>query len=402
MRPALAVGEAEVAVTEDRPKFAALQGWRGICALLVGALHFGQGIEWHFAHSSFVRNAYLFVDFFFVLSGFVIAYAYDDRLSSASDIRSFAVRRFGRLWPLHAVVVAAWVITVLAEILTRHLLGIFSIHTAFTDTRTPVGLLANLMLLHGFAAWPGAMWNPPSWSISVELWTCLVFALICLRPKGQRLFLAAALSLCGLLALFSSGQYMVAYAGYGFFRGLYGFFLGTLVYRAYLSTRWLRFKFPSVVEGLCVALTATYVGFLGHGPTAMVAPIVFAVIVYVFAFEAGIFSRALLSRPMARLGTWSYSIYLNHYLLAILTVTAIRIAQKFLGLPSLGQVPLILGNRYLMDVLAVVFFAALIGISAATYRFIEDPWRRRFNKLADRLQARPAAATEEAQPKRAY
>jgi peptidoglycan/LPS O-acetylase OafA/YrhL len=43
-----------------------------------------------------------------VLSGFVITYSYGDRLKTFDDLRAFAIRRFGRLWPLHAVVLLAF------------------------------------------------------------------------------------------------------------------------------------------------------------------------------------------------------------------------------------------------------------------------------------------------------
>ena len=60
-------------------RFTALDGWRGICALLVALYHFHATS--HVEQLGLVRNAYLFVDFFFVLSGFVITYAYADRLA---------------------------------------------------------------------------------------------------------------------------------------------------------------------------------------------------------------------------------------------------------------------------------------------------------------------------------
>jgi len=80
-------------------RFAVLDGWRGIAALCVALYHFP--VYSHIEFSGFVHGAYLFVDFFFVLSGFVIAYVYADRLQRWDDVTEFIVRRFGRLWPLH-------------------------------------------------------------------------------------------------------------------------------------------------------------------------------------------------------------------------------------------------------------------------------------------------------------
>src|SRR6185312_14754220 len=86
-------------------RFRTLDGWRGVCALLVALHHFpAHGFVYALP---LVRNAWLLVDFFFVLSGFVIAYAYGARLSNGAQIKSFTLRRFLRLWPLHVLSSAA-------------------------------------------------------------------------------------------------------------------------------------------------------------------------------------------------------------------------------------------------------------------------------------------------------
>ncbi len=56
-----------------------------------------------------MQNAWLFVDFFFVLSGFVIAYAYLDSLGTPRATRIFVIRRIGRVWPLHVVLLGVFV-----------------------------------------------------------------------------------------------------------------------------------------------------------------------------------------------------------------------------------------------------------------------------------------------------
>jgi peptidoglycan/LPS O-acetylase OafA/YrhL len=78
-------------------RFVALDSWRGVCAILAAIhnLNFGPWLP----QVAFVANSSLFVDFFFALnlSGFVISHAYMDRLSCASDVIRFMLRRIGRL-----------------------------------------------------------------------------------------------------------------------------------------------------------------------------------------------------------------------------------------------------------------------------------------------------------------
>ena len=89
-------------------KFRVLDSWRGVAALLVAVFHLN--IAGTIYSLGFVRDGYLFVDFFFVLSGFVITHGYASRLATPEQLGTFAFRRLGRLWPLHATVLLAFVV----------------------------------------------------------------------------------------------------------------------------------------------------------------------------------------------------------------------------------------------------------------------------------------------------
>ena len=82
-------------------RYEALDSWRGLCACMVALFHFN--VFSHIQHAGIVRNAYLFVDFFFVLSGFVIAANYQARLMDGFGAGRFLFLRLGRIYPLHLV-----------------------------------------------------------------------------------------------------------------------------------------------------------------------------------------------------------------------------------------------------------------------------------------------------------
>src|ERR1700729_416362 len=71
----------------------ALDAWRGIAATMVVLFH--MPIAWSLYGQGIFRHSWLFVDFFFVLSGFVIAFAYGRRINNGREFTDFMIRRFG-------------------------------------------------------------------------------------------------------------------------------------------------------------------------------------------------------------------------------------------------------------------------------------------------------------------
>jgi hypothetical protein len=101
-------GEPAPGAPPDASRFYVLDGWRGICALLVALYHLR--LDGYVYDVPAVRNAYLFVDFFFVLSGFVISHAYLSNVDNLNNILVLIIRRLGRLWPLHMVALMAFLV----------------------------------------------------------------------------------------------------------------------------------------------------------------------------------------------------------------------------------------------------------------------------------------------------
>ena len=88
--------------SDSKPHYALLDGLRGVAAMLVVWYHVFEGFQ--FAGNKpvidFINHGYLAVDFFFMLSGFVIGYAYDDRWGKSLTMGGFFRRRLIRLHPM--------------------------------------------------------------------------------------------------------------------------------------------------------------------------------------------------------------------------------------------------------------------------------------------------------------
>ena len=89
---------SEKELLKSKQHFQVLDGLRGIAALVVVIFHFME-IAISDYNNNFIAHGYLAVDFFFCLSGFVIAYAYDSRIKILG-LKSFIKLRLMRLYPL--------------------------------------------------------------------------------------------------------------------------------------------------------------------------------------------------------------------------------------------------------------------------------------------------------------
>src|SRR5271168_4386330 len=195
---ASAIGKANAAISADRTSsgkehFEVLDGLRGSAAFLIVIFHlFNYSFGWD-TSLSLVRHAYLAVDFFFGLSGFVVAYAYDDRWTRMSILQFFRIRLI-RLHPL--VLLGA----------TLGLLGYFfdPFSKAGNHTDAPMLLLAyitSLLLLPsptvGGRHNESQALNGPAWSLMQEYLGNIAYALILRRLRAVTLGIIFGLS--GLL-----------------------------------------------------------------------------------------------------------------------------------------------------------------------------------------------------------
>jgi peptidoglycan/LPS O-acetylase OafA/YrhL len=359
-------------------RFRTLDGWRGICALLVALFHFGA--PGHFYFLPLVRNAWLFVDFFFVLSGFVIAYAYGGKLREAASIKDFALRRFARLWPLHVAVLMGFVIL---ECIRFSMTG-----AGFTGERSLFAIVTNLALVQSLGVHDGLTWNTPSWSISTEFYTYLVFAGTCAVSgnRAVRVLISIVLMLgsAGVLIFFSRYGMRETF-GWGFFRCICGFFAGVLTYELWTRSERM-IPDGSAMEILSVALVLAFLIFVpGNHALEYLAVPVFACAVFVFARQRGVLSRMMEMRVVNALGRWSYSIYMVHMLVLALLFSALDsigpvFHQSWTARAADGSEIILPGGPFAADAFALFYLAAVIALSALTFRFIEKPGQRLFTK----------------------
>ena len=202
--------------SDTKPHYALLDGLRGVAALLVVWYHVFEGYQ--FASGSAIiqeiNHGYLAVDFFFILSGFVIGYAYDDRWGKTLTLGKFFKRRLIRLHPM--VVMGALIGFVM-----------FILQGAVTWNGTPASipamLIALLCAMLMIPALPGCGYevrgngemfplNGPAWSLFFEYIGNILYALFIRRLSTKALAILA-----GILSILLLWFTATDVCGYGMF-----------------------------------------------------------------------------------------------------------------------------------------------------------------------------------------
>ncbi len=321
----------------------------------------------------------LFVDLFFVVSGFVIASQYLGKVDDFPSIGRFIWRRLARIYPLHLATLAFYLIVALALY--------FGLARTDNAARYPLSdVPAQLLLLHALDG-QRLRFNFPSWSLSAEMFCYLLFPVVALLAAQRRsLVLALVVTLAGANSIYAAATGTGPWAEWinkgGVFRALPGFNLGVACYLfRYQIARWL-----AIPGALTIALTAfILLGWLLPEIAALIA--VYAIAVLAIQCDTSGASTWLTRLHFDRAAAYTYSCYMLHIPVATIALT--------FGARYLATIP---GGKLMLLPVAV---AVLTVMSILSYRFFETPLRHYLNKAFDRHFARRISVSATSQPEQA-
>ena len=385
-------------------RFVVLDTWRGIAACLVALFHlYYLRVHSNLYEVPLLQNSWQFVDFFFVLSGFVIAANYQQRLRERFGVGRFILLRLGRIYPLHFIMLAVAVALKLVLLLVPAFSSITEAAPApfSTPQEAPHTILANLLLIHSLHLYDFLTWNGQSWSISTEFYTYVLFAL-CLVGLRQHAWIVLPVAMIGgpILLAKLGRQNLATEAEWGIIRCIYGFAAGVAVWNIYRRWKdnlrtWLS---GSVAEWCAIGLMLAFVSVSGRTLLSLAAPYVFGLVVLVFAFGTGTASAILRLRLLVFLGTVSYSIYMTHVFIARRLLDAGRALDKFWNIDFLTQREIDGGPAYFLgtqlwhgDIASLAYLAIVVAVSYFTYHWIEKPARDWVRNRVEPLQRRVAS-----------
>lgn len=276
---------------------------RGVAAFAVAALHAG------FLHSD-QQSPYLAVDFFFALSGFVIAHAYDARLAGGMTAKEFIGRRLMRLYPVFAL---GLVLGLLAA----------AVQMAMGVAQDPIGVIL-LQFLCGMLFLPNpsldaaaavAPLNGPYWSLNLEIHINVIFALVFAWLTLRVVSIIVAVSALVLVAIgymvgtIESGYLIPDYL-YGVARVGFSFSAGIL-----LSRIRHRINLPRIHWSVVLAVTAILLMMPRPFESKWIYEIVCVIILFPLMILLGAQSQTSsprLARVFLLAGGASYALYAIH------------------------------------------------------------------------------------------
>ncbi len=343
--------------------FAAFDGLRGLAALAIMLFH----LSFLMTGRTIVPHGYLAVDFFFILSGFVVAHAYEARRQAGLSWGGFALLRGIRLYPLAMLGMAEGLLLLATQV--HFHLGRYGALPALAGN-----VALNLALLPAWLPHRGlgpAMFpaDDPLWTLFLELAANLLWAW---RGPRLRTWQLAALVLAALIWLLVEGlRYGTLNAGPGFptaqaglARVCFGFPCGVLLFR--LRTRFARWPgVPGWVLGVALLLALAcpldvHVALMPHAQKLPWWDLLCAALIFPAIIWAGAGSRVQARLLWRGLGDISYPVYALH-------MPAVK-ALSHLYTAHLHKIP--------APLLYPVFIALIAACAWAAGKFYDAPVRR--------------------------
>jgi peptidoglycan/LPS O-acetylase OafA/YrhL len=294
-------------VGRQKPHFVVLDGLRGVAAFCVVIFHFSEMVIWDYS-KLWIGHGYLAVDFFFCLSGFVLGYAYDDRIATIG-LGNFLKARLIRL---HPMVIFGSVLGLIAFYANP-----FGITPGYGFGKVALIFAASvLMVPYGAVHERGRnlfSLNAPSWSLFWEYVANLVFGVALYRIKrGALIALTVAMAALLCWAGYRAGNLSGGWSSRNFWDGgarvAFSFPAGLLIYRLGWRFR-TRLGFVALSIMLVLALLMPY----ARGAWVREAAVIVVYFPLLVALGAGASVTPKIKRMCEFSGDLSYPLYMTHY-----------------------------------------------------------------------------------------
>lgn len=306
----------------------------------------------------FIGEGYIGVTLFFILSGFILAFSYQDRLNeNKTSIHKFYFARIARIYPIHII---TFITAVYLFSLTNFDLGFY---------------FYNISLLHAYIPDKNSYFsfNMPSWSLSVEMFFYLLFPLL-IKINNKKLALLLFISiLVKVLFPITSGPLVHALMYISPFFRLHDFIIGILLYR-YRNAFSINLNVftATALQVLSISSIFLFVHFSYLIPQSYRYDIYYiipmSITIFCLSIKGGIIGNVMSNKVLVLLGEASFSLYMIHqlvirylidskskynldnnellFLMIFLSISLSIVAYKFIEIPLKNLTLKLLGNLY--------------------------------------------------------
>ena len=284
------------------------ESYRGLSACMICAAHFN-------VNSPITMHALangLLVNFFFVLSGFVMYLTYHNRLIDFNSVKNFLIKRFFRLYPLHLLFLIVFVIIEISKYFVQIKYGLVANNEAFSDNNFK-SFLGNIFLVQTFFDYNS--FNTPSWSISAEFYTYMIFGLVFFFMKKTNLLIFV--SLVGILMFRINSEVGLGYdkTYLSFLDCVYSFFIGVFSCKIYFkySNHETYKKYYSIASLILLIASCLLIINVGDKLTFIIPFFYGALLIFSANLKnENILGKIICNKFFVYLGSISYSIYMCH------------------------------------------------------------------------------------------
>ncbi|MBW4361752.1 acyltransferase family protein [Flavobacterium taihuense] len=322
--------------------------------------------------SGILAKGYLWVDFFFLLSGFIISHVYGETLTHHFGkwkiIKTYLWARFCRIYPLHFFTL----LLLIPFALVFPVISAAVVDGSWKTFMAWSALPSHLLLLNSMNQHVYLSWNLVSWSIGAEWWTYFAACFIIPFVFNKSWFKNGILAVVAVIIL----SFMVYWKGnlditfdYGWVRCVAEFSLGTVLYQMYMNGLWKSWLSKSILFLFAFAFIVLIFHFSWND--LFILPI-FCLLLLTTAYNNGAIKIMLETSIFKYLGDISYSIYMMHGVWFMVFWYCLPYLRSNYGIETLT-----LG----MKVIFVTMFMSLTLLSAHfTYHFIEIKSRKILKK----------------------
>lgn len=343
-----------------------LDCYRGVAALGVAAIHFN--INSSFFNSKFANG--LFVQMFFVLSGFVLLINYINKIRNFSDIIQFIKKRILRLYPLHFFFLLLFLMIEITKYFFFIKYNLLPNEKIFEKNNFET-FVYNLFLLQSFLEFHS--YNTPSWSISVEFYTYVIFSIIIYLGIKKRIISLILLFIIIYLIKFKEtfgadlGIQSLLSCIYSFTIGsIFGYYF--IYKKIILNKNILNFLFL-----LILFINIFLLFFIKKNNFAYLYPVAFGLLFYLTGHVKinTLIYKIIFNKFLIFLGKISYSIYMSHLIIFWILMQFLRFIIKLPTYVNEFGVTKVSLTNLEANIVTVLCYVIVIIFSYLTHKHVE-------------------------------